>query len=196
MQTGPVSFTAHIMRGLVNPILDSIAPVEGATVEFVGYKDGSSTYRVLATGTVHGDVATARWQPAEADNGTYHVTALLYGSILGPLLPYAASTQTDPPQVTTVDVTVAVQSLTPPQKPTNLTIAQPSASTMWLKWRDNADNEDGYIVYGIQPAFVDTVALEIGRTGPERHPVRHHWDRLLSQLHGRGIQCCWNCGVR
>ncbi|MBN1322300.1 MAG: hypothetical protein JXA87_15825 [Thermoleophilia bacterium] len=77
-------------------------------MDFVGFKDGASTYKVLATGTVHGDTAFGTWQPTAADNGTYHVTALLSHPMFGPAWPYSWSSKTDPPKVSTTDVVVAI----------------------------------------------------------------------------------------
>ena len=105
---GSVTLTAQVLRGaseVPGLLLDLLAPVEGAKVDFVGYKDGQSKYKVLASGTVRGGIATAVWQPSDEDAGTYHVTALLHGSSFSGL-PYAAATTDVPPQVETVDVTV------------------------------------------------------------------------------------------
>jgi hypothetical protein len=110
VKTGSLALTAHVMDGLLSPLLAGIGSAEGSTVEFVAYKDGESAYRVLATGTVQGNTATGSWQPTAADNGTYHVTALLYDSPLGHAFPYAWTSGGDSPKVSTTDVVVAIDS--------------------------------------------------------------------------------------
>lgn len=89
LTSGSLALTAAIPKGA--------EAVAGDEVQFVGYKDGSREGRLLASGMVGsesaaGATASASWFATAEDDGSWHIVALLFDPIFGPLdFPYASS---------------------------------------------------------------------------------------------------------